>query len=65
LNTGFYRLDELDGTELQESFARNQLKKFFTQAEFATSRIRSSVDIMDSNESEDAEDDDAEETRRV
>jgi len=31
--TGFYRLEELDGTHLKESFAGNRLKRFFSRSE--------------------------------
>ena len=35
---GYYRLNELDGVELKESFAGNRLKKFFVRDELEHDR---------------------------
>jgi hypothetical protein len=59
-SSGFYRLDELDGTELRESFAANRLKKFFSRTELvqeATCHPNITAD-SDNNEKVDAEEGD-------
>ena len=62
---GFYRLDELDGVELQESFAGNRLKRFFARTEFATRDTQLPVDGEEPDESEDEEDDEEKMMRGV
>jgi hypothetical protein len=50
-DTGFYRLEELEGTHLRESFAGNRLKKFFSRGALAVANPKS--DEIESGQLED------------
>ena len=52
-DAGFYRLEELDGVHLTESFAGNRLKRFYPRAELERARSQSA---FDENASDDLED---------
>ena len=65
--TGYYRLVEVDGVELKESYAGNRLKRFFSRGELdidrserhETIRVREGLDL---SESEDEMESEAEES---
>jgi hypothetical protein len=67
-NSTFYRLEELDGTHLAETFAGNRLKKFFSREALKEDRTQMQESIeADENleESNDEEDDPGGDSRHV
>ena len=66
--TGYYRLAELDGVELKQSFAGNRLKKFFSRGELdidrserhETIRVRDTIDLSESEDEEGEEEEELE-----
>lgn len=55
-DSGYYRLEELDGTHLKASFAGNRLKSFFTRREREETSMRTDPDV-DAEVEEDSDDD--------
>jgi hypothetical protein len=66
--TGYYRLAELDGVELKQSFPGNRLKKFFSRGEldidlsqhYETIRVRDTLDLSESEDNAESGDEEQE-----
>ena len=65
-NSTFYRLEELDGTHLAESFAGNRLKKFFTYEALNEDRtqLQDSYEVQEDLEKDNNENDDGGSNKR-